>query len=247
MIEHGPGADRRRRRAAAGADLRLVFDPYRGVITYVRVQAGRLPSQRARSRCSPRDVTSHEAEETGVRRPRPTPVAALGPGEVGYLVAGLKDVGQAKVGETITIAGKTAPPSRCPATASRSRWCSRACSRPTATTTRPARGARQAEAQRLRRSPTSPRRRRRSGSGSACGFLGLLHMDIVRERLEREFDLSRSSTAPERRVPRRTDGGADRDRATTRPRCRPPATIDGDRGAVRLRHDDHADATTSAR
>ena len=67
--------------------------------------------------------------------PEATPVDALGPGEVGYLVTGLKDVHQAKVGDTITLAGKPAPPSRSPATASRSRWSGRGCSPPRAATT----------------------------------------------------------------------------------------------------------------
>jgi GTP-binding protein LepA len=80
------------------------FDTYRGVITYVRVQAGRLPSN-AKIKMFATHVTS-EAEEAGVMAPEATPVDALGPGEVGYLVTGLKDVHQAKVGDTITLAGK---------------------------------------------------------------------------------------------------------------------------------------------
>ena len=78
-----------------------------------------------------------EAEEAGVIAPEATPVDALGPGEVGYLVTGLKDVHQAKVGDTITLAGQAAlRPSRSRATASRSRWCGPGCSRPRAATTR---------------------------------------------------------------------------------------------------------------
>ena len=67
--------------------------------------------------------------------PEATPVDALGPGEVGYLVTGLKDVHQAKVGDTITLAGKGGASEPLPATESPSRWCGRACSRPTAATT----------------------------------------------------------------------------------------------------------------
>ena len=81
-----------------------MFDPYRGVITYVRVKDGSLPS-RERIRLMQTRVES-EAEETGVMAPEATPVGSLGPGEVGYLVTGLKDVHQAKVGDTITLAGK---------------------------------------------------------------------------------------------------------------------------------------------
>jgi GTP-binding protein LepA len=81
-----------------------MFDPYRGVITYVRVKDGRLPS-RARIRLIATGAES-EAEEAGVMSPEPVPVDVLGPGEVGYLVTGLKDVHLAKVGDTITTAGK---------------------------------------------------------------------------------------------------------------------------------------------
>src|SRR4029450_10090237 len=84
------------------------FDTYRGVITYVRVKEGRLPS-RATIKMFATGITS-EAEEAGVMAPEAMPVDALGPGEVGYLVTGLKDVHQAKVGDTITIAGKAGAP-----------------------------------------------------------------------------------------------------------------------------------------
>ncbi len=85
------------------------YDAYRGVISSVRVFNGVL-----RSGAKLRYVNAsqdHDAEEIGVRLPAPTPVASLGPGEVGYLIAGIKDVGEAKVGETVTDAvapGRTA-------------------------------------------------------------------------------------------------------------------------------------------
>ncbi|HYY73418.1 MAG TPA: GTP-binding protein, partial [Solirubrobacterales bacterium] len=82
------------------------YDPYRGVITYVRVVDGALPS-RSRIRFVATRVDSG-AEEAGVFAPGPTPTAELGPGEVGYLVAGLKDVHQARVGDTITLARRPA-------------------------------------------------------------------------------------------------------------------------------------------
>src|SRR5207248_746792 len=80
------------------------FDPYRGVIVYLRVGEGVLPS-RSKIRLM---AASHEsdAEEVGVFAPNATPVQELGPGEVGYLVTGVKDVRQAKVGDTVTLAGK---------------------------------------------------------------------------------------------------------------------------------------------
>ena len=111
------------------------FDTYRGVIAYVRVKRGRLPSN-AKIKMFATGIMS-EAEETGVMSPEATPVDALGPGEVGYLVTGLKDVHHAKVGDTITLAGKAAPASRSPATESPSRWCGRGSSRPMGPTTRP--------------------------------------------------------------------------------------------------------------
>src|ERR687892_1433302 len=80
------------------------YDPYRGVISAVRVVNGTLVSG-ARLRYL-QAAGTHDAEEIGVRVPAPTPVASLGPGEVGYLIAGIKDVGEARVGETVTLASR---------------------------------------------------------------------------------------------------------------------------------------------
>src|SRR6187397_2168216 len=79
------------------------YDAYRGVISSVRVFNGSLRSGAKLRYLNARQ--DHDAEEIGVRLPVPTPVAMLGPGEVGYLIAGIKDVGEAKVGETVTDAG----------------------------------------------------------------------------------------------------------------------------------------------
>ena len=81
------------------------YDAYRGVISAVRVFNGTLDSG-ARLRYV-HGRMNHDAEEVGVRLPVPTPVASLGPGEVGYLIAGIKDVGEAKVGETVTTGAVT--------------------------------------------------------------------------------------------------------------------------------------------
>src|SRR5205085_9473158 len=78
------------------------FDPYRGVIAYLRVDEGVLPS-RSKIRLMAAKAES-DAEEVGVFAPNATPVPELGPGEVGYLVTGAKDVRQAQVGDTITLA-----------------------------------------------------------------------------------------------------------------------------------------------
>ena len=171
-----------------------MFDPYRGVITYVRVQEGILPS-RARIKMFATRVES-EAEETGVNAPEPTPVPELGPGEVGYLVTGLKDVHQAKVGDTITLAGKLGAPEPLPGYREPKPmvWSGLF----------PADGGDYSDLRdaldRLKLSDAAlhfePETSQALGFGFRCGFLGLLHMDIVKERLEREFDLELIATAP---------------------------------------------------
>jgi GTP-binding protein LepA len=171
-----------------------MFDPYRGVITYVRVQEGELPSS-ARIKMFATHVES-EAEETGVNAPEPTRVPSLGPGEVGYLVTGLKDVHQAKVGDTITLAGKqgTAEPLPGYREPKPMVWSGLF----------PADGGDYSELRealdKLKLSDSAltyePETSQALGFGFRCGFLGLLHMDIVKERLEREFDLELIATAP---------------------------------------------------
>jgi GTP-binding protein LepA len=170
------------------------FDAYRGVITYVRVKEGVLPSN-AKVRMFATGMIS-EAEEAGVMAPEATPVDALGPGEVGYLVTGLKDVHQAKVGDTITLAGKQGAPE--PLHGYREPkpmvWSGLF----------PAEGGDYSELRealdKLKLSDSAlvyePETSQALGFGFRVGFLGLLHMDIVRERLEREFDLELISTAP---------------------------------------------------
>ena len=138
---------------------------------------------------------THDADEVGVRTPEPTPVGSLGPGEVGYLIAGIKDVREARSGETLTTAAKSA--------------------------TEPLEGYREPQPMvfcglypvdgddyedfrdaldKLRLDDGSftfePETSTALGFGFRCGFLGLLHMEIVRERLEREFDLNLIATSP---------------------------------------------------
>ena len=187
-----PGGD-------AGAPLRALifdsmFDPYRGVISYVRVKDGSLPS-RERIRLMATHVES-DAEEAGVMAPEATPVDRLGPGEVGYLVTGLKDVHHAKVGDTITLAGKRGATEPLPGYREPKPmvWSGLF----------PAEGGDYAELRealdRLKLSDAAlqyePETSMALGFGFRCGFLGLLHMDIVKERLEREFDLELIATAP---------------------------------------------------
>ena len=149
----------------------------------------------------------HEVEEIGVRLPTPSEVHSLGPGEVGYLIAGIKDVAEARSGETVTEAAH-------PATAALEGYqepkpmvfCG----------LYPIDGdefeSLRDALEKLRLSDSSvsylPETSAALGFGFRCGFLGLLHMDIVRERLEREFDLSLIATAPSvEYLVRLTDGG----------------------------------------
>ena len=168
------------------------YDPYRGVVSAVRVFNGVLGSGARLRFVQAGDV--HDAEEIGVRLPAPTPVAALGPGEVGYLIAGIKDVGEAKVGETVTGAsrpGTALPGYREPKPMV---FCG----------LYPVVGDEYGDLRealdKLRLNDSSftfePETSGALGFGFRCGFLGLLHMEIVRERLEREYDLSLVATAP---------------------------------------------------
>jgi len=170
------------------------FDPYRGVVAYLRVKDGVLPS-RSRIRLMASKLDS-EAEEAGIFAPEATPVAALGPGEVGYLVTGLKDVHQVKVGDTVTIAGKHRAKDPLPGYREPKPmvWSGLF----------PAEGGDYGSLRdaldRLKLSDAAlhydPETSRALGFGFRCGFLGLLHMDIVKERLEREFGLELIATAP---------------------------------------------------
>ncbi|MGQ0668492.1 MAG: translation elongation factor 4 [Actinomycetota bacterium] len=171
-----------------------LFDPYRGVIAYVRVVDGSLPS-RSKIRLMVAGLES-EAEEVGVLAPNPTPVPKLGAGEVGYLVTGFKDVHLAKVGDTITIAGRAAARESLPGYREPKPmvWSGLF----------PAEGGDYSELRealdKLKLSDSAlayePETSHALGFGFRCGFLGLLHMDIVKERLEREFDLELIATAP---------------------------------------------------
>jgi len=168
------------------------YDPYRGVISAVRVFDGTMSSG-ARLRFL-QAGTQHDAEEIGIRAPAPTPVATLGPGEVGYLIAGIKDVGQARVGETVTTAARPGEPLAGYRDPKPMVFCG----------LYPVDGDEYADLrdalEKLRLNDSSftyePETSGALGFGFRCGFLGLLHMEIVRERLEREYDLALVATAP---------------------------------------------------
>jgi GTP-binding protein LepA len=169
------------------------YDQYRGVVSSVRVMDGVLRS-RARVRFM-QAGTAYELEEIGVRTPATTPVERIGPGEVGYLIAGIKDVGQARSGETVTEAARPAPEPLAGYDDPKPMvFCG----------LYPIDGDELPELrealEKLRLNDSSvtfePESSGALGFGFRCGFLGLLHMEIVRERLEREFDLSLIATAP---------------------------------------------------
>ena len=170
-----------------------VYDSYRGVVTYVRVVDGKLvPRQKIKMMSS---GVSHELLEIGVISPEPKSTQGLGVGEVGYLITGVKDVRQSRVGDTVTELNKPA--------------------------LEPLAGFRDPKPMvfaglypidgseypllrdaldKLQLNDAAlvyePETSAALGFGFRCGFLGLLHLEIVRERLEREFDLTLISTAP---------------------------------------------------
>ena len=170
-----------------------VYDIYRGVITYIRVIDGKITPRERIQMMSTKAI--HELLEVGVISPEPIPTRGLGVGEVGYLITGVKDVRQSKVGDTITSAAKGA--------------------------TVPLGGYRDPRPMvysglypldgsdypllrdaldKLRLNDAAltyePETSAALGFGYRCGYLGLLHMEITRDRLEREFGLDLISTTP---------------------------------------------------
>ena len=170
-----------------------VYDTYRGVVTYIRMMDGTLkPRQKV---LMMNTGVEHEILDIGIVSPTPTSCKGLGPGEVGYLITGVKDVRETKVGDTVTWAKNGAD--------------------------NPLRGYEdpkpmvysglfpisQADFPDLRDAldklqlndaslTFEPETSVALGFGFRCGFLGLLHMEITRDRLQREFDLDLISTAP---------------------------------------------------
>ena len=170
-----------------------VYDTYRGVVTYIRVVDGKItPRQRIRMMST---GATHELLEVGIISPEPKPSEGLGVGEVGYLITGVKDVRQSKVGDTVTSERKGAE--------------------------EPLSGYREPKPMvysglypvdgsdypllrealdKLQLNDAAltyePETSGALGFGFRCGFLGLLHLEITRLRLEREFGLNLISTAP---------------------------------------------------
>ena len=170
-----------------------VYDSYRGVVTYVRMVDGQLNSREKITMMSTKAV--HELLEIGVSSPEPEPTKGLGVGEVGYLITGVKDVRQSKVGDTITNQLKPAAEAL------------KGYAEPKPMVFSglyPIDGSdypllREA-LDKLKLSDASlvyePETSVALGFGFRCGFLGLLHLEIITERLEREFGLDLIATAP---------------------------------------------------
>jgi GTP-binding protein LepA len=170
-----------------------VYDSYRGVVTYIRMIDGSLAPREKIQMMSTRAV--HELLEIGVSSPEPEPTKGLGVGEVGYLITGVKDVRQSKVGDTVTTVSK-------PATDALTGY-----SEPLPMVfsgVYPIDGSDYPDLRealdRLKLSDAAlvyePETSVALGFGFRCGFLGLLHLEIVTERLEREFGLQLIATAP---------------------------------------------------
>jgi len=170
-----------------------VYDTYRGVVTYVRVIDGNLSPREKIVMMSTR--ATHELLEIGVSSPEPVPSKGLGVGEVGYLITGVKDVRQSRVGDTVTNASK-------PATVALGGY--RDPKPMVYSGLFPIDGSdypvlRDA-LDRLKLNDAAlvyePETSVALGFGFRVGFLGMLHLEIIRERLEREFDLDLISTLP---------------------------------------------------
>ena len=169
------------------------YDPYKGAIAYVRVMDGQVPSGSRVKIMS--NSSESDALEVGVFAPQPTRIERLSVGEVGYIATGLKSVGDAPVGDTVTLANPAA--------------------------SEPLKGYQplkpmvfaglypadgedyldmRVALEKLQLNDAAlsfePENSVALGSGFRCGFLGLLHMDIVQERLEREYDLNLLATSP---------------------------------------------------
>lgn len=170
-----------------------VYDTYRGVVTYIRMVDGRLePRQKIKMMST---GATHELLEIGIVSPTPKKCKGLGPGEVGYLITGVKDVRQSKVGDTVTWASKGAESPL------------KGYEEPKPMVYSGLFPISQADYPDLRDAleklqlndaalTFEPETSVALGFGFRCGFLGLLHMEITRDRLQREFDLDLISTAP---------------------------------------------------
>jgi GTP-binding protein LepA len=170
-----------------------VYDSYRGVVTYVRMVDGTIHPREKVQMMSTK--STHEILEIGVSSPEPTPTKGLSVGEVGYLITGVKDVRQSKVGDTVTTAQKPATEALAGYTDPKPMVFSGLY---------PIDGSDYPDLRealdKLKLSDAAlvyePETSVALGFGFRCGFLGLLHLEIITERLSREFGLDLITTAP---------------------------------------------------
>ncbi|GGK95664.1 GTP-binding protein LepA [Curtobacterium luteum] len=170
-----------------------VYDSYRGVVTYVRMVDGTISPREKVQMMSTK--TTHEILEIGVSSPEPKPTTGLSVGEVGYLITGVKDVRQSKVGDTVTSAQKPATDPLAGYTDPKPMVFSGLY---------PIDGSDYPDLRealdKLKLSDAAlvyePETSVALGFGFRCGFLGLLHLEIITERLSREFGLDLITTAP---------------------------------------------------
>ncbi|MGD2103426.1 MAG: translation elongation factor 4, partial [Acidimicrobiia bacterium] len=169
------------------------FDAFRGVVCYVRVVDGVLESGESLRFMATNET--HDANEIGFLTPKAEPVDTMGPGEVGYLITGVKEIDRIKVGDTITSARRPAT-DPLPGYAEPKPMVYSGLFPTDGDDFEKLREA----LEKLRLNDASliwePETSKALGFGFRCGFLGLLHMEIVRERLEREYDLDLVATAP---------------------------------------------------
>ncbi len=199
-----------------------VYDVYRGVVTYVRVVDGKITPREKIAMMS--TGATHELLEVGIVSPEPKATAGLGVGEVGYLITGVKDVRQSKVGDTVTT-------SRHGATEALTGY--REPKPMVYSGLYPVDGSDYPNLrdalERLQLNDAAltyePETSVALGFGFRCGFLGLLHMEISRERLEREFDLDLISTSPNVVYRVVVEGGADGGILVTNPSDWPSGKI----------------------
>lgn len=185
-------------RGEASAPLKALifdswFDNYQGVIVLVRIFEGTVrPGMRVRLMSTGKDF---EVDHVGVFTPKMTPAAELSAGEVGYIIAGIKNVSDTKIGDTVTDSARPAA-EPCPGYKEIKPMVFSGLY-PTETNRY---GDLKDALEKLRLNDSSfsfePETSTALGFGFRCGFLGLLHMEIIKERLEREFGLSLITTAP---------------------------------------------------
>ncbi|MCX7807438.1 MAG: translation elongation factor 4 [Deltaproteobacteria bacterium] len=169
------------------------YDPYRGAVALVRVVDGKLVrGQRIRMMST---KAEYEVTEIGVMAPFPTPLEELGPGEVGYFAAGIKSLKDCRVGDTVTEAKR---PAERPLPGFREVKPMVFCGIFPTDANQYSQLRDALEKLQLNDSAISwePETSEALGFGFRCGFLGLLHMEVVQERLEREYNLDLITTAP---------------------------------------------------